>query len=54
MPRKEGFSFSLLLFMIGCAMMILAGCSFVPGEPWRFRLLAWGLAAWAISTALPF
>jgi hypothetical protein len=54
MPRREGFSFSLLVFVIGVGMMILAGCSFVPEQPWRFRLLSWGLACWAISTALPF
>ena len=31
-------------------MLILAG--FIPAEPWRWRLLVWGMACWAISTAI--
>ncbi len=52
MQRTEGFSFHLLLFVVAMGMFILAG--FIPAEPWRWRLLVWGLAAWGISTALPF
>ena len=52
MPHRTGFTLSLLLFVIGMGMLILSG--FVPQEPWRWRLLTWGLAAWGISTALPF
>ena len=43
-----------LFFVIAVALFILAGTSIVPAEPWRFRLLSWGLACWAISTALPW
>jgi hypothetical protein len=52
MNRNEAFSLHLLLFVIACGMFILSG--FVPAEPWRWRLMTWGLAAWAISTVLPF
>lgn len=52
MQRNEGFSLHLLLFVIAVGMLILSG--FIPAEPWRWRLLVWGMACWAISTSLPF
>jgi hypothetical protein len=50
--NNEGFSIHLLLFVVAMGMFILAG--FIPAEPWRWRLLVWGLACWGISTVLPF
>jgi hypothetical protein len=50
--RNTGFSLHLLLFVVAMGMFILSG--FIPAEPWRWRLLVWGLACWGISEVLPF
>ena len=54
MHQQDVLSVHNLYFVIAVVFFIIAGANFVPVEPWRNRLLCWGLAAWAISTALPW
>jgi hypothetical protein len=47
-----GVTVGLFLQVVGTTLFILAGLG-IPDAP-RFRLVAWGLAAWGLSVLLPF
>jgi len=44
----------LILLTLALVLFVLAGLPYpAPYEPWRYKLIAWGLAAW-VASAYPF